>query len=216
MAGRILRAAETDCKRKVHTSASKPQELERKTACGEVPYRLFRRPRTDGSSRTTPPDDRVTDASGSAAVMSQSSQNELPLSQASARRHDVVLEPLEGRRLCSAGSLPLSMVARLAVQGLYIDCTEDVAGTRGAVMSAVASASPTVTGIRLSSGAGAAFLDAFVAADVRLPTSGHGIDADRLTSATVRLYKSNLGPTSLVPANLDTSGGGDAIVLQPT
>jgi glucose/arabinose dehydrogenase len=56
--------------------------------------------------------------------------------------------------------------------------------------------------------------DAFVAADVFLPHAGAGIDASTLTSETVKLYRTSDGV--LIPAVLNTSGGGDAIVLQPT
>ena len=47
-----------------------------------------------------------------------------------------------------------------------------------------------------------------------LPTVGAGVDASTLTPANVKLIKNSDG--SQVPANRNTSGGGDVIVLQPT
>ena len=52
-----------------------------------------------------------------------------------------------------------------------------------------------------------------VTAEVFLPNLG-GVDEATLTSATVHLRK--VSDSSLIPATLNTSGGGDVIVLQPT
>ena len=56
--------------------------------------------------------------------------------------------------------------------------------------------------------------DASVTAEVRLPNVGAGVDPATLTSSTVRLVRNVDGVA--VPANRNTTGGGDAIVLQPT
>ena len=73
---------------------------------------------------------------------------------------------------------------------------------------------PSVTGTNPANGATNVPLDAFVAVDVRLPTAGNGVDAATLTPSTVRLYPTAGGPD--VAANRNTTGGRDAIVLQPT
>src|SRR5687768_16308525 len=100
--------------------------------------------------------------------MSQSS-----LSAGAARA--AVLESLEPRRLFDGGLF----------EALGISTAADRSG--GAVMSVgatpAAMATPTVTAARLSSGPGAAFLDAFIAADLVLPNPGHGVDASTLTVA---------------------------------
>ena len=56
-------------------------------------------------------------------------------------------------------------------------------------------------------------LDGFVAADVELPNRGTAIDAKTVTPAAVRLYRQ--ADRREVPAAVNTSGGGDAIVLRP-
>jgi hypothetical protein len=52
-----------------------------------------------------------------------------------------------------------------------------------------------------------------VTTEVSLPHLGAGVDPATLSAATVRLTKVSDG--SQVPANLNTTGGGDAIILQP-
>lgn len=74
---------------------------------------------------------------------------------------------------------------------------------------------PSVTGTAPEDRAADVPRDSFVAADVLLPNEGLGIDPATLTSNSVRLYPSN-APQDIIPSNLNTSGGGDAIVLQPT
>src|SRR4051812_33627408 len=56
--------------------------------------------------------------------------------------------------------------------------------------------------------------DAFVAVDVRLPNSGKVVDATTLSEKTVRLYRT--ADKREVPAIVNTSGGGDDIVLHPS
>lgn len=55
--------------------------------------------------------------------------------------------------------------------------------------------------------------DAFLAFDVRLPNSGKVVDANSLNDHSVRLYRT--GDQKPVRAVVNTSGGGDAIVLKP-
>ena len=73
---------------------------------------------------------------------------------------------------------------------------------------------PNVTGVTPATRATSVHLDAPVSAEVQLPNAGFGIDAATLTSSTVRLVR--MTDESVVPANLNTSGGGDVILLQPT
>ena len=76
------------------------------------------------------------------------------------------------------------------------------------------SSRPQVTDVRPGSGATAVPTDGFIGADIRLPSVGKGIDENTLTPDSVRLVRASDGYQ--VPANLGTSGGGDAIVLTPT
>jgi glucose/arabinose dehydrogenase len=54
---------------------------------------------------------------------------------------------------------------------------------------------------------------AFVAADVNLPNEGHGIDPASMNGGEVKLIRTS--DHQPVAANVNTSGAGDAIVLQP-
>src|SRR5205814_3126807 len=56
--------------------------------------------------------------------------------------------------------------------------------------------------------------DAFVAADVRLPTPGAGIDSATLDSTTVKLYRAS--DKLAITTVLNTSGAGDSIVATPS
>ncbi|PAP75965.1 hypothetical protein BSZ37_05680 [Rubrivirga marina] len=88
--------------------------------------------------------------------------------------------------------------------------------TASQTLTVLASASrPFVTGTLPASGATGVLRNAYVAVDVSLPNVGYGIDAATLTAATVRLYPTG-DPASAVVAQLNTSAGGDAVVLQPT
>lgn len=55
--------------------------------------------------------------------------------------------------------------------------------------------------------------DTFLAFDVQLPNSGRVVDANTLNDHSVRLYRT--GDQKLVRAVVNTSGGGDSIVLKP-
>ncbi len=75
-------------------------------------------------------------------------------------------------------------------------------------------AQPAVTGSRPANGDADVARNAFVAADVFLPNVGAGIDDTTLNSSTVMLYRtSDHAPVAGV---LNTSGGGDSIVLTPS
>ena len=73
---------------------------------------------------------------------------------------------------------------------------------------------PSIRGVTPTQGATGVLRDSAVVATVFLPTVGAGVDASTLTPANVKLIKNSDG--SQVPANRNTSGGGDVIVLQPT
>jgi hypothetical protein len=72
---------------------------------------------------------------------------------------------------------------------------------------------PSVTSTDPANGATDVRRDAPVTAEVRLPNVGYGIDEATLTSSTVTLTRTSDGAE--IPANRNTSGGGDVIVLQP-
>ena len=72
---------------------------------------------------------------------------------------------------------------------------------------------PAVTASRPGAYDGSVALDAFVAADVDLPNGGYVVDAKTVSPATVKLFRS--ADRTEVPAVVNTSGGGDAIVLRP-
>jgi N-acetylneuraminic acid mutarotase len=72
---------------------------------------------------------------------------------------------------------------------------------------------PKVTATTPALAATNVFVDAPVTADISLPNVGFGIDAATLTQQTVRLVR--LSDGIAIDSHLNTSGGGDAIVLQP-
>jgi hypothetical protein len=80
-------------------------------------------------------------------------------------------------------------------------------------LTAAALATPSVSATRPANGATDVALDVFVAADVNLPNTGHGIDSATISSSTVKLFRTSDGKA--VQAVVNTSGGGDAIALQP-
>ena len=73
---------------------------------------------------------------------------------------------------------------------------------------------PSVTDTNPAAGATGVRRDVFIDANVRLPTAGKGIDVNTLTAGTVKLVRASDG--AQVPANINTSGGGDSITLTPT
>ncbi|HZL38632.1 MAG TPA: Ig-like domain-containing protein [Tepidisphaeraceae bacterium] len=72
---------------------------------------------------------------------------------------------------------------------------------------------PAVTRTRPENRQGNVLPDAFVAADVDLPFSGNVVDPTTLNGGSVRLYRTS--DRRAIPAVVNTSGGGDAIVLRP-
>ena len=70
---------------------------------------------------------------------------------------------------------------------------------------------PTVVRTRPGDNATEVARDAFIAADLNLPNAG--VDTESLTNNTVKLYRTS--DRSLVQSVVNTSGGGDTIVLQP-
>ncbi len=75
---------------------------------------------------------------------------------------------------------------------------------------------PRVTATRPANGEVNVLLNAGVAADVSFPAiAGNGVDPDSLTAATVYLHPTG-NPAAKVAANLNTTGGNDAIILTPT
>ena len=87
-----------------------------------------------------------------------------------------------------------------------LDRFEVVAGTP-------LSSRPSVTDTNPANGATGVWRDVFVDANVRLPTTGKGIDVNTLTAATVKLYRT--ADHAQVLSNINTSGGGDSITLTP-
>src|SRR5688572_7116073 len=118
---------------------------------------------------------------------------------ARSRRAGVRIEPLEARRLMSAGIIDSSH------ETIY-----------QAPASAHATASPSVTTTDPAPNKTNVRRDAFVAAYVNLPNVGHGVSESTLKSANVKLYKTNDSSKTAIPANLNTTGGGDAIILTPS
>lgn len=82
------------------------------------------------------------------------------------------------------------------------------------IQSAAAAASPAVSSVSPANAATNVFRDAPVTAEVTLPNLGAGIDETTLNSTTVRLTRISDGTP--VTAHVNTSGGGDVIVLQPS
>ena len=125
-----------------------------------------------------------------------------------------------GGELTLSGSQKASFFRSTARAGIIVmhkngDGGISVAIDRFAIAStAPVGVSPSVAQTRPGNGATNAARDGFVAADVNLPNLGKGIDAATLNSASVRLYRSSDGVQ--VPTVLNTSPGGDSIVLQPS
>lgn len=73
---------------------------------------------------------------------------------------------------------------------------------------------PSVTATAPANGATNVFRNTAVNADVNLPNAGAGVDDTTLNTSTVQLYRtSDLAP---VPGGVNTTGGGDAIIYQPS
>jgi fibronectin type 3 domain-containing protein len=81
------------------------------------------------------------------------------------------------------------------------------------VPDSVGATRPAVTGVTPANGDTGVSRDVGIAATVSLPNVGQGVDPTTMTGATVRLERASTGTP--VTAHLNTSGGGDVIVLQP-
>jgi len=91
------------------------------------------------------------------------------------------------------------------------------AGLKTAIMRQLGRTSalehPAVTASRPAREDGVVACDAFIAADVQLPNAGHVIDAGTVSNGSVRLLRR--GDNAAIPARVNTSAAGDAIVLRP-
>ncbi|MBC8123923.1 MAG: choice-of-anchor D domain-containing protein [Gemmatimonadaceae bacterium] len=76
------------------------------------------------------------------------------------------------------------------------------------------SSRPRVTGTLPASGATDVPRDTAVSVDVALPNPGAGVEERTLNTDNVQLFRSS--DTALVPGAINTSGGGDVIVYQPS
>lgn len=73
---------------------------------------------------------------------------------------------------------------------------------------------PSATGSSIASNSTGVYRNAAVNVDVSLPTVGAGIDQATLNTTNVQLYRTK--DQAFVPGTVGTSGGGDAIVYQPS
>ena len=73
---------------------------------------------------------------------------------------------------------------------------------------------PSVTGSEIGSDETGVYLNTSINLDVSLPTVGAGVDQATLNTDTVELYRTK--DNARVPGLINTTGGGDAIVFQPT
>jgi glucose/arabinose dehydrogenase len=127
-----------------------------------------------------------------------------------------VVEPLEGRQLLAGNLAEMTGPLWYGPDGpVGAGPVEAARAPRGAALDAVpGDMTPTVTATRPANGAVQQPRVLFVAADVKIPSVGHGVDAASLDATTVKLLRTS--DNAQVPANLNTSGGGDSIVLTPT
>ena len=80
--------------------------------------------------------------------------------------------------------------------------------------ASAAASRPAVTTTNPKNGATNVSVTSAITADVHIPTSGAGVNQNTLSPSTVKLIR--LSNNVQVAANLNTSGGGDVIVAQPT
>lgn len=73
---------------------------------------------------------------------------------------------------------------------------------------------PSVTNIALASDSTGVYLNTAINVDVSLPNMGAGVEANTLNITNVQLYRTQ--DNALVPGIVNTTGGGDAIVFQPS
>ena len=76
---------------------------------------------------------------------------------------------------------------------------------------------PAISNTRPLANAADVLPNAFVACDVFLPHTGHGVETASMTNDHVKLFKVAAdGTRTEVPGHANTSGAGDSIVFQPT
>lgn len=73
---------------------------------------------------------------------------------------------------------------------------------------------PSVANIALASDSTGVYLNTAINVDVSLPNMGAGVEANTLNTTNVQLYRTQ--DNALVPGTVNTTGGGDAIVFQPS
>ncbi|HRK31721.1 MAG TPA: PQQ-dependent sugar dehydrogenase [Tepidisphaeraceae bacterium] len=104
-------------------------------------------------------------------------------------------------------------VATIAVSSVLVFKAAQKFGQREVAHASAEGARPAVTFSRPGAGEAGVMPNAFISCDISLPNTGAGIDVATMTESSVRLLKAD---TMLpVKARLNTSGAGDAIVLQP-
>ena len=111
------------------------------------------------------------------------------------------IEPLEGRRLLSAA---------LSAQ------QQDDAGAHVAFLEAAAeSERPSIRSTTPEAGATGVAPTAYVVAYVNLPNVGGVTDDQTVLAANVRLFRAGDPARTPIPSKVNTTGGGDAIILTP-
>lgn len=122
------------------------------------------------------------------------------------------IEPRPGRRVGATAALLVVLACVLAGGAWYARGT----GLKTRIYQALGlshGSHPSILASRPSDHQINVMPDAFLAFDVNLPNPGKTVDANSLNDHTVRLYKTGGG--NLVRAVVNTSGGGDSIVLKP-
>jgi hypothetical protein len=114
--------------------------------------------------------------------------------------------------------LAATKVVNVADGRLTVSASGAVTGTNTKLTHIVirntsSTSQPSVTATSPTNGQTNVRRDNFISAEVSLPNVGQGIDTEALTEASVKLIRVSDGYQ--VPASLNTSGGGDVIVLQP-
>ena len=125
--------------------------------------------------------------------------------------HNSVSRQRTARSLVFIVVLMIVMVGTTAVWGAR---AAEVAG--GAANNAPNSvlANPAIADTNPDPGAIVVRRDIFIGANLLLPNLGAGVNPATLITDTVRLVRTSDG--AIVPADLNTSGGGDVVVLDPT
>jgi len=104
-------------------------------------------------------------------------------------------------------------VATIGVSSVLLYQAANKFGQREVAMAKAEGVRPAVTFTRPGTGESGVLPNAFISCDVILPNTGAGVDASTMNESSVRLLKAD---TMLpVKSRLNTSGAGDAIVLQP-